>query len=584
MPKSLNTFLSWLTTLSPIALLSGVLGYFLVASLILAAVQVLIPELQSAFEIILGILGIVIVFIGLRYAWALETSQLTQSRRFWFSAILVFSILFQLAHWYVDGGSLNAELGDDDEIYILLAHQITGQIEGPPIFTYRPPGVPLLLATTLKLGGLQNIWVFSLIQRLMLAVIPPLLFLILIDWVPEYFAVLGSLLFLTTRINEHEPFFVLSQLPYTVFGMIGLTTLVIGIKRSGYRRVLWIIAAGLFFAIKTLIRPTGAATAPALAIVLLLVATDLRWLQRLGLAFILIFMTGAVLVGLRFTNQQVAGEATISSLGGLNVINHFIYFDPSIIPLSESPEKEYFEELLPEIEPDLLFSSTQDWYTARFRAALLGPEVLAQFSAHADALAAQIVAEHPLKYSTWIIQKTYAGLMFPRHEGIPLLWYRPELAPQRFNRAPYQSPILECSSQFTVKTELLDIICEENYQVRNHSNFEPQLPSIPQPIEQGLHLMTISLAFRLRLILWVFTWGFASLAGVLWLVSKNDTRPCGWVLGAAFAAEFIPTVLLGVASTRYQLPYHPIFFLISWIALSQLAKGTFQEKSLAMGH
>lgn len=560
----------WLSRRTPLTLAGIVLCAYLATSAALVAIQAIAPGLQSPAEIVLGLLALGVVIVCLRHAWQSTPAPGHDQRaaRRWLLVVIVLSLLFQIGHWYADGGSLSAKLGDDDELYIFLAQQIAGQIDGPPLFTFRTPGLPLLISATLRIFGGTNLWTFSLVQRLLLAAIPPLLYLVLRDWLPLPFAALGSLFFLFTQINEHKASFALSELPYTFGTALSIAALVVGLKHNGVRRAVWIGVAALALACKTLLRPTGVAAAAALAIALLLAAVDLKPLRRLGLALLLVVPTALAAGGLVLYNQHTAGVASLSDLGGLNVI---IHFGPRVLPLRESPERAYFEALLPEIDPDVMFTLPLDWYTARYRAALQGPDRLAEFSAMSNALAAQIAGEHKTAFLGWMLQKAYTDLMYPRLEVIPITWYRPELR-EKPPRSAYDPPTRQCNVQSVAPVELLDDVCAQSARARAAAAFEPALPALPGPVTRLIYLLTVSLPFRLRLLLWVFVWGLSGLVGICWLVAVPDTRPIGWLLGGAFAAEFIPLVLIAAVSTQYQILYQPLFMLATWIALGQIAR------------
>lgn len=572
-----NLVSAWLSRQKPPVLAGIALGYTLVAAIILAGIQAIVPDWDNPWntlaEIVLGLLEIVVIVVCLRHAWvATDNAEKSDQRkkRAWLLAILIVSLLFQLGHWYAKGGSLSAETGDDDEIYILLAHQITGQIDGPPIFTFRPPGLPLLIAGTLGVFGSANLWTFSLVQCLLLATIPALLFLILWDWLPGPFAALGSILFLFTTINEHDPFVALSELAYTVGTVMSLVTIVIGLKKKGFVRVLWIGAAAVALAAKTLIRPTGLVGAVSLALAVFLIAEDLEIVRRIALAVLLIAPPGLMVGGVLLYNQMVNGMPIFSDLGGVNILVHFA---PRVLPLDETPEKAFFEELLPEVDPDVLFSTGSDWYTARTRAALDGPDALNDFFAADDALASQVIRDHPGVYALWLLEKTYGWLMVPRREAIPIEWYRPELGSGP-PREPYELPTFGCGGQAAVTSELAETICSQRDRVREESLFVPILPALPSMVAAPLHFVTISLPFRIRLVQWIFVWGFVSLPGVFWLAAKHETKSIGLILGAVFAAELIPVILVGGMDLHYHLIFHPIFLLIAWIILGKIGQKT----------
>jgi len=212
-PPRLNTLL---TEQPPVVIVAAAAAGYAVFAVILARLAQLAGTTLAAAEIIFGLLGLVLAAVLMTYARSAKHPK----RWLWF--VIGFSLLYQVVRWYTQGARLLDRTGDDDEIYLLLAQQLAGIVDGAPLFTFRSPGLPLLLAGTLNVVGGYDLWAFGLLQRLMLAAVPILLFLILSDHLPVPVAAFAALMFSVTEINEQYPARILVEVSYTLCTVVAL--------------------------------------------------------------------------------------------------------------------------------------------------------------------------------------------------------------------------------------------------------------------------------------------------------------------------------------------------------------------------
>lgn len=542
---------------------------YTVFALILLIISVGWPTGRVAAEITLGAIG----FVGIVWLLRLDNLPRNDQQHQWLLLVVAVSAAFQIGRWLADGGALANRTGDDDQIYVMLAQQMVGLLEGTPTFTFRPPGLPALLATSMWLGGGKSIWVFSLMQRLMLASIPPLLFFILQRRLSTPVAAFASLLFPLTEINEIYPSLALSEISYT-FGTVLVITFLIVYLRD--QRWYWLLAAGVMLGLRVMLRPPGTLSTVAVAFALLLTLRD--WRHLLAAILLTTIPSVVAVLSIMQLNRATTGTAALTDLSGLNIVLHI---GRLATPLEESAQKDFFLEYLPEATANDVMSSGADIYIVRHRAALDGPEAAAAYRENSEQLARQIVQTNSALYAEIVARRLYAGVVYPRSEMFPLRWIVEQNTTPNRN---YQAPTLDCRAMVAVTPDLFDTICETSAQARAETIYAPLGLRIPEQITTLLQAATVSLHYRFRLLIWPFTWGVVAIPAMLYLVARRHTRFIGLVLAGLFCAEFIPAVLFVPIDTRYQLLYIPMFMIALWFALQHLVSSDGAPESQSEHH
>lgn len=527
---------------------------YVLLGIILTAISILAPPLRIPFEIIFGIIG----FGACIWLVTLTPSPMLSYRK-WLLIVIGVSIAFQLMRWVADGGALANRLGDDDQIYIMLAHQIAGLLEGRPTFTFRPPGLPALIAASMWLGGGSSAWIFSLVQRLMLAAIPPMLFIILRHRLQPCIAAFASMLYLLTEINEIYPSLALTEISYTFGTVLVIMLLLVYVRQQHWG---WLVAVGFVLALRVLLRPSGLASSIAMLLAIMLIVRNWKQLAVASTLLIVPSLFAILLIGQ--LNKAVMGRAVVTDLSGLNIILHIGHL---AVPLEDTQAKDFFSERLPEAELDDVLAARDDIYVIRHRAILEGTDSLAAYSQNSEQLARQIVQSHPWLFAEIVGRRVTAGILYPREELYPQRWIiQQNTLPNR----DYEDPQMECRAQTAVARDLFDTICVTSDIARAATQYEPPWLEVSPILETIFQGATVSFHYRLRLISWPFTWGLIAIPAMLYLIFKTRLWPEGLVLAGLFCAEFLPTVLYVPIDSRYQLLYAPLFLLAIWFSLIEI--------------
>jgi len=565
LPRISKAFLGRVHALPPwqAALLVAV-TYLAGAGGILAAQQV---GLQVAAEWLTGIClvgGLVLASVCL--------SDTPRRLPAWRGVLLVAAITgaFLLLRWYAMGGSIRDKLGDDDELYIFLGQQIAGMIPGTPLFSFRPPGLPALIGSVLVLTD-GTIWPLSLVFSALLVITGGCIYLLTRGWLPDMLAVLAGCSVLFLSLIEYRPFMALSELPYASLSAVALTAVVSGVQNRYRNRWLLFALAGLCFLLRVSVRPAGLAGSLALCLALLIIEGRRTPVRALLAAALIATPSLAFIFGLQNYNFRTTGYAGVSELAGYNAIQRYARWDDR--PTPAGPERDYFSALLPEIAPDAVMTHMpSEWFVARLRM-LTSPEPnYAAFMEQSERLGTTLLRAYPDVYVLMVWRATYASLMYPRTEFIPLWWYQPQVRPTPPSSAPTHRYSLNCTAQAVVLADALGMVCEAHQEALTSTRFAPDLPVLPSPIRQILHGLTISLQYRLRLMSWVFTWGMAVGPVLFSLIIRPRTRSIGLLLGAMLAAEMLPLIVFGSVESQYQFLFHPMDVVIVWIGISELGR------------
>ena len=493
--------------------------------------------------------------------------------------VLGIALASQLVRWLADGGALRSRTGDDDEGYIFLAYQILGYFDTPPIFALRPPGWPLIISGLVSLFGHRAIWSVGLYHRLLLALFPPLLYLVLRRFVRRPVAITAALLSLTMEYNEIIATAALSDLSYAATSLFLLYALLMTLASERPRR--WLIAASLIAVAKTLIRLSGLGVVVAGAVALILL-TPGRLARRLGRAAVLVAPTLVAVLGLGFYNQARTGQFGLSTVGSFTLLFHHGPF------LSRAPDTPAFRELsrlLPEVPPEYLFRSTGDLWITQYRFTKQGHTIF-DYGDLTDRAARELVFTLPGEYLTRLGEGVIIMLLDPLRGVLPDSWvYYPPVPYERV----LKDDLPACNIQSTFGADVKTQWCSQHEQLRSWLRFEPPwlsgLPALPQRVA---HLLTISLPYRLRLLTWPLYWGLAGFGSLILLLTRPTTRRLAILIGLPLLAEFALTILVtnGI-ETRYLFYFHPVYLIAVWLTLACLTHPsgrTRRGKCVTPGH
>lgn len=479
------------------------------------------------------------------------------------TALLLFGIAlaFQLLRWTVDAGALGSKGGDDDERYIFLAYQILGHFDGSPVFAYRAPGWPLTIAALLGVFGQHAIWSVGLYQRVLLATLPPVFYLLLGRFLRRPAAVAAALLSLALPYNESIATVALADLSYTAVSLFALYALVPGL--AGGRPRGWLAAAGLLMAGRTLLRLTGLGVALASAVALLVAAPG-RLPRRLAQAALLAAPAVVAVLLLSGYNAIVSGHFKPGGGGSIAFLGAWAsYFSRT----PDTPPTREIAALVPEVPARELFRSWETIWIAQYRFTASGRGDAFDFGALADRAALDVVHGQPGEYVAHLANAAVITLLHPFDGVLPRGWRNHPLAPSQPPR--FDRDVPACSLQTVFGAAVKTAWCAQNRALREYLEFRPRwIPRLPAPLLAAGATLTRTLPNRLRLLLPPFSWGMAVAASLLYLLAKPVTRRLAVLLLLPILAELaFPTVILAdnSAGARYMLYVYPGYWVAAWL-------------------
>jgi hypothetical protein len=484
--------------------------------------------------------------------------------------LLGIALAFQLGRWFAGGGALRTRLGDDDETYVFLAYQILGTFGSPPVFALRAPGWPLIISGLLSLFGRREIWAVGLYHRLLLATFPPLLYLILRRYLRQPVAVLAALLSLAMEYNEVIAAAAMTDLTYVASGLIGLYALIQALTTR--RPVRWLLAAGLVFALRSTVRVTGLVVLIGSAAAFILIARG-SLARRFGQALVLVVPTLAALIGISAYNQATSGHFTFSAAGGISTLNQYVPY------LSETPVTPALREaapLLPELPPEKLFSSSGHTWIAQYRYTASGRGDSFEYGALTSRIVSEVVRARPGEVAVRAMQGVAIMLLDPLRNTLPISWY---LWPGQLDAAQEQENAITenlpaCSIQYALGTVVKTEWCAQYDDLRADLNFAPPwLAGMPGFVQRGLHLLTVSLPYRVRQVIWPLYWGIGGFAALAYLFTRREARSLAILLALPLLIEFgLIIVATTGTDTRFLLYFHPTYLIATWLGLGYLVR------------
>ncbi len=476
--------------------------------------------------------------------------------------ILAISLAFQLGRWLAEDGAIRARTGDDDESYIFLAYQVSGYFDAPPVFALRSPGWPLIMAGWLSLFGHRAIWSIALYHRLLLAAFPPILYLILARFMRRPPAIAAALLSLAMEYNELIANTGLGDLSYVAAGLFGLYGLIKA--QESKRPYVWMLGVGVLFAIRTAIRLTGLPVALAAALALILV-TRKRWQQQAGQIAVLFAPIVLVLLGISAYNQAISGHFTPSSGAGITFLTQYV---PFMRETPDTPAVREAAEIFPEVPPERLFASSGHPWIGQYRYTASGLGDPFDYGDLTSRVMREVILASPGEYLVRAGQGALIMMLDPHRHILPQSWYVwPEID---YPEASVDPPSPTCNLQLAFGAVVKEEWCGQYDQLRASLDFQPPwLARFPGVLKSGLALITISLPFRLRHLMWPLYGGVGAFASLIYLMTRPDTRRLSILLALPLLAEFalILSVTNGI-ETRYLFYFHHTYLIATWLTLS----------------
>ena len=476
-------------------------------------------------------------------------------------------MLFQLGIWLARRAAVSDKLGDDDEVYVFLALQLLGFGEAPPVFALRAPGWPLILAGLLRLAGDHAIWVVALYHRLLLATLPPLLYLILARFLRPPVAATAALLSLALPYNAEWSRFALTDLSYTAASLWALAALV---AATAARRPLpWLLLGGGVAAVKTLLRVTGFGVAVAMAVALVAVLRGSAG-RRATHAGVFLLPSVAALVGLSAYHLAVAGHFRPSMGGGLN------FFQSVAARLSTPPDTPALRELAalrPELSPQQLLHGDAMW-VAQYRFTATGRGDVFDFGALLDRAMRELVTGRPGEYALTVARGTLLTLAYPRDDWLPRRWLpapiaTPASSPETLRAAGLPNP--GCGLQTGLGAGITDEVCRRYAGRWRALAFQPPwIHGLLAYTPRALHRLVVTLPRQVRKLTWPFYCGLVAFAAMLWLGVARPTRRLALLLALPALADLAPVILVtgGIVTARHTLYLQPAFFVAVWVGLA----------------
>lgn len=481
--------------------------------------------------------------------------------------ILVIALVFQLARWAAEDGAIRTRTGDDDEGYIFLAYQILGYFDAPPVFALRSPGWPLIMSGLLSLFGHRAIWSIALYHRLLLAAFPPILYLILARFMRRPPAIAAALLSLAMEYNEVIASTGLGDLSYMAAGLFGLYGLIKA--QESKRPYAWILGVGILFSIRTAIRMTGLPVAAATALALIFV-TRKRWQQQIGQTAVLFAPIVLILLGISAYNQATSGHFTPSSGAGITFLTQYV---PFMRETPDTPAVREAAEIFPDVPQDRLFASSGHPWTGQYRYTASGLGDPFDYGSLTGQVMQEVILASPGEYLVRAGEGALIMLIDPHRHILPQSWYYwPGAAepPTDPVEPPDDLPVAICNMQLAFGAVVEDEWCSQYDQLRAALDFQPPwLARFPALLKSGLVLLTVSLPFRLRHLMWPLYGGLGAFASLIYLMTRPDTRRLSILLMLPLLAEFalILSVTNGV-ETRYLFYFHHTYLIATWLTLS----------------
>jgi hypothetical protein len=353
-------------------------------------------------------------------------------------------------------------------------------------------------------------------------------------------------------------------------GLVGLYAIIQAL--TGQRPVRWLLAAGLVFALRSTVRVSGLPVAIASATAFILVAR-VPLAQRFEQALLLIAPTLVALLSMGAYNQATSGHFAFSSEWGLSFLSQYPPY------LNETPDTPALREaatLLPEIPPDKLFSSSGDSWLAQYRLTATEMGGPFDYGTLSTRIMGEIVWARPGEVAVRAMEGVAIMLADPLRSTLPRSWYLwpGQLDPSREREVVITENLPACSIQYALGAEVKTEWCAQYDRLRADLHFAPPwLAGLPGFLQQGLRLLTVSLPYRIRQVIWPLYWGIGGFAALAYLFTRREARSLAILLALPLLAEFgLVVVATTGTDTRFLLYFHPTYLIATWLGLSYIVQ------------
>jgi hypothetical protein len=454
--------------------------------------------------------------------------------------------------------------GDDDEGYIFLAYQVLRFFDAPPVWTFRAPGLPLAIAGLLDAAGRDRIWIVGLYHRLLLAAIPPVVFLALARFLRPGVAAAVALLGLAMGYNDRLATFALTDLSYASLSLFAVLAL---LKALDHRRPLpWLVLAGGLLAAKTLVRVTGIAVAAGVAVTILLISTG-PWSRRAARATVVIGPSLAVLLVVSAYNGVVAGRFRPSMGGSLQFL---LSVGPYLGHTPDTPAIRELASLVPEVPARYFLQAAIAPWVAHYRFTANGRGDSFDFGAGGDRAAFEVLSSMPREYA-WIAMKTLLiGLVVPTPQWVPARWTE---IPWDWYRPRIENPAV-CGLQHSLGAAVDAATCAQNARLRASLGFQPEWLAARPAVSRLAHGVVRGIRDPLRRWIWPLYWGVGAFAALASLLARGPTRAVALLILVPIAIDFAfaSLVVLSIGG-RFHVHVHMLYLLAVGLGLAATLDG-----------
>jgi hypothetical protein len=301
----------------------------------------------------------------------------------------------------------------------------------------------------------------------------------------------------------------------------------------------------------------------ASALSLILAARD-RLTRRLTRAALLVVPLVAALLCLGFYNQSASGRFGLSSVGSLSVL---MYYGPFLSRTPDTPAVRAIGALLPEVPPQHLFRTTGDLWLTQYRFTARGGNIF-EYGALTSRAAKEVLSAMPGEYLVRMMKGAVVMLLDPHRDLLPADWTR--LPANSAYETTFNENLPACNIQHGFGAVVKTAWCGQYDQLWASLHFQPRwMAGLPGPLRLLGRLLTISLPYRVRWLVWPLYCGVVSLVSLGYLLVRPATRRFAILVALPLVGEVTPVMVASSGvETRYLFYFHPFYLILVWLGLA----------------
>ena len=503
----------------------------------------LLHPTATYISVMSGAIGLAVV--GNLRLQASDQDRWLRKRSTWIvsGTLLVVAIPVQLLLWWTHGlpQGENWILHLDAEGYVYYAYQILGIVgPQPPTFLVRPPGYPLLVALLLAIVGETEIWILSLANAIMLALIPPMLGIIMCRFMRPLLALIVGLMSLGHEVSWS--YLVLGAWRETAFLFVTVSTLVaISHYRDhhGYQRYSLLIMA-LLVSGRALMRLHGAALAVILSVGILSLRR-VSLMSRAKQTIVTIAFTMVPLLFLYMYHGIVFGSPILSLESVTTILDNFPTEEGVDNPDTE--EIRYVHSFLPEANYSDFFRVDMGYDLMFLRAYQQGIPY-SELAKTANVAGWQIVGANLDNYVLYTSKNLLFHLFYPGFGKQFFNFHDVEYPPD------WDEPRPKCLPDFLHVGLVTDTTCDdwEHYlgQMQRRPSWYGESTAKMIAAKDGMLNLLQSLFGKRN-----YFKGIIGILGSCVMLTQRKTRMMGFVLGSMLVAEIVPHAAFAPTQPRY---------------------------------